>query len=109
MVRRVAAIDRRPVTDRAFHMRALAVVAAPRIHVRRLCLSGSVRRAVVDVLARVVWLSRLRPILRLRIAGGREYFENSITEFQNRNVERASAEIVDRNRSLLLFVEAVCQ
>jgi len=109
VVRRDAALDRRPVAHRAFHRRAVAAVEAPRIHVRRLGLSGSIRRAFVDVLARVVRFCRLRPILRLRIAGCRADRARRVepTGGASRGVFRLRATLSRRNRDCRV-ISAIC-
>src|SRR5262245_57516939 len=101
VVRRLAALDRRPDSGRAFHRRAVAVVETPRIYVRRLGLSGSIHRAFIDVLARVVRLRRLRPILRLRIAGGRADRARRMERSGGaaREVLRRRAELFRRDRA----------
>ena len=43
----------------------------------------------------------------MRVAVRRFDFDDALTDFQDRDVERAAAEIVDGNRLILLFVETV--
>ena len=43
----------------------------------------------------------------MRVAVGGDDLEDSVVQLQDRNVEGAAAEIVDRNDSVLLLVEAV--
>ena len=45
----------------------------------------------------------------MRIAGGRADFENAVADVEDRNVERAAAEIEHHDRFVLLFVESVGQ
>ena len=45
----------------------------------------------------------------VRVAVGGDYFENSVVQLENRNVERAAAQIVDCDDAVFLFVQAVGQ
>ena len=45
----------------------------------------------------------------MRVAVGRLHFEDAFADFENRDIERAAAEVVDGNRLVLLLVEAVRQ
>src|ERR1700754_3571920 len=45
----------------------------------------------------------------MRVSVGGNYFENSIMQLEDGNVERASSQVVDGDNSVLLFVEAVGQ
>ena len=45
---------------------------------------------------------------KMRVAVGRLHFEHAIADFEDRHVERAAAEIVDRDRlGFFLLVEAI--
>ena len=46
---------------------------------------------------------------QVRVAVGRFDFENAIADFQNRNIERAAAQIVNRDFLVLLFVQTVSE
>ena len=61
-------------------------------------LDQPVDDALVDVVAAEV-----------RVAVGRLHFDHAVADFENRDVERAAAEVVDRDRLVLLLVEAVGQ
>ena len=54
--------------------------------------------ALVDVVA-----------AQVRVAVGRLHFHHAVAHFENRNVERAAAEVVDRDGLVLLAIEAVGQ
>ena len=43
------------------------------------------------------------------VAVGRLHLEHAVADFQDRNVERAAAEVIDRDGAALLLVEAVGQ
>ncbi len=45
----------------------------------------------------------------MRIAAGGEHFEDSFAQFEDGNVERSAAEIVNRDGALLLLVQAIRQ
>ena len=45
----------------------------------------------------------------MRVAVGRLHFDDALADFENRDVERAAAEVVDRDRFVGLLVEAVGQ
>ena len=53
-------------------------------------------QAVVDVVA-----------AQVRVAVGREHFENAVLQLENRNVERAAAQIVNGDDAFLPLVEPV--
>ena len=61
-------------------------------------LNQPVDNALVDVVA-----------AQVRIAVGRLHFDHAVADFEDRNVERAAAEIVDRDGLVLLLVEPVCE
>ena len=46
---------------------------------------------------------------QMRIAVGGLYFEHAIADFQNGNVERATAQVIDRDGFICLFVQPVGQ
>jgi len=43
----------------------------------------------------------------VRVAVGRLHFDDALAHFEDRDVERAAAEVVDGDRLVLLLVEAV--
>ena len=45
----------------------------------------------------------------MRVAVGRLDFEDAVADFENRDVERAAAEIPNEDRLVALFVETVCE
>src|SRR5207237_582042 len=45
----------------------------------------------------------------VRVAGGREHFEQAVLELEDGDVERAAAEVVDGDELVLLVVQAVRQ
>ena len=45
----------------------------------------------------------------MRVAVGRFHFEDAVADFEDRDVERAAAEIPDENRLVAFFVETVCE
>ena len=57
-----------------------------------------VDHAIVDVIA-----------AEMRVAGSRLHFDHAFAHFQDGNIERAAAKIVDRDGLVLLFVQAVSQ
>src|SRR3989454_11955880 len=46
---------------------------------------------------------------KMRVAGSRKDFEDSVAQFQDGDVESAAAEVIDGNGSLVFLVEAVGQ
>ena len=54
--------------------------------------------AIVDVIA-----------AQVRVAGGGFDFDDAFAYFQNGNIERAAAQVIDRDRLVLLFVQAIRQ
>ena len=54
-------------------------------------------------------MMRVVPIVtaEVRVAVGRFHFENAVANFQNGNVERAAAQVVNRDLLVLLLVETV--
>ncbi len=46
---------------------------------------------------------------QVRITVGRLHFDHALADFEDRDVERAAAEVVDRDDLVLLLVEAVGQ
>ena len=46
---------------------------------------------------------------QVRIAVGRFHLDHAFADFKNRNIERTAAEVIDRNRLVLLLIETVSQ
>src|ERR1039458_5467507 len=61
-------------------------------------LTASVDHALVDIVA-----------AQVRVAVGRFHFHHAFAHFEDRNVERAAAEIVNRDGFVLLLVQPVSQ
>ena len=45
----------------------------------------------------------------VRVAVGGLHFDHALAHFQDRNIERAAAEVVDRNRFVFLLVQTIGQ
>ena len=54
---------------------------------------------------------RVVPVVaaQVRVAVGRFHFENAVADFEHRNIERAAAQIVNRDLLVLLLVETVSE
>ena len=96
------------ITDGELHLRLLGRLAqalerhAVLAEIDAVALLELVDDPLDDALIEVV-------AAEVRVAVGRLHFDDALADFEDRDVERAAAEVVDGNRLVLLLVEAVGQ